>query len=102
MADKKKPNSMLAYTRGKSDSDKAKTDSYYNDKFSKVVANEKQYSLLDAAFNPKTAEKLEKASIATSRAMTRLPGEKAYQKSWIAKGAKANALAQMKLKKKSK
>lgn len=102
MDKKKKPNSMLAYTKGVSESDKAKTDSYYNKKFQKVVADEKQYSLLDAALNPDVAKKLEKASIKTSRAMTRLPGEKADQKRWIAKGAKANALARMKLKKKGK
>lgn len=106
MDKKKKPNSMLAYTRGVSDADKAKTDSYYNKKFSKVVdeSNKNYRGALDALFDPNEAkdkeyrDRQDKASIAADR----LPGEKAYQKSWINKGAKANALAQMKLKKKGK
>lgn len=104
MDKKKKSNPVLAYGESQQQSDRQKTKDYYNNKYKDVVKEAKKTyrDPMDMIFDRDEAKikKNDENQTKLSRARTRLPGEIADQNRWIARGAKANALAKMKLKKK--
>jgi len=100
---KKKPNSMLAYTTGVSESDKAKNRSYYQNEAKKLGEKPGAQSPdLNPFKDAKQREIQDKNYNDYHRAVFSINERVADQDRWIARGAKANALAQMKLKKKGK
>jgi len=100
---KKKTNSMLAYTTGVSESDKAKNRSYYWNEVNKLGEKPGAKSPdLNPFKDAKQRETQDKNYNEYRLASRRAPSKIADQDRWIAMGAKANALAQMKLKKKGK
>jgi hypothetical protein len=100
---KKKPNSMLAYTTGVSESDKAKNRSYYQNEADKLGKKPgAKFPDLNPFKDAKQREIQDKNYNEYHNAVYRINSQVADQDRWIAKGAKANALAQMKLKKKGK
>ena len=88
------------YNSGKQETDRLLTNLYYNKKF--ATEAKKQHDMgysnpLDTRFRNKVDKNgltaVDRQAVKVSRMRTELAGKKAYQYSWIAKGAKANELA---------
>jgi hypothetical protein len=80
--------------------DKMKSDAYY-DNMRTNWDKEASDALMDAMANPLNKEKGDKATALRNRqagAKSRFAADKAYQRSWIARHARAYALQQMKKK----
>ena len=99
---KKKPGagSPLAYTADRQRSDRNKTQSLYGARMDKLVKADKADPFAYLAGDQKTKDKMDKAHMDAGSAIGDYKANVADQNRWVARGAKANALATMKLKKK--
>lgn len=96
---KKKSTPALAYTVGKQQSDRQATKDYYGNKIRSLAEKENANPIAYLMGDQKTKDKMDKVHQDLGRAEGRYAGNVADQNRYIARGAKANALAQMKLKK---
>ena len=100
MDKKKKPAPALAYGAGQQQSDRQKTKDYYFNEAKKLRDKPGGGGPdLSKMFDGKNDERDENYRKAQG-AYDMIPSKMADQGRWIARGAKANALAKMKLKKK--
>jgi hypothetical protein len=99
---KKKPDPALAYTVGKQQSDRQATKDYYANKIKSLAEKDNPNPVAYLMSDQKTKDKMDKVHQDLGRASAYYNSDVADQNRWIAMGARANALAQMKLKKKGK
>jgi hypothetical protein len=100
VADKKKPNTVLAYTKGAQDKDRQAVKDEYAKKYDPIIKKSNEVAEANRFFGD--AEKQGAAKRTRYSARMAKKGAMADQNRWIGMGARANALAIAKKKNKGK